>query len=205
MKQSVPQVLWAHCLNQRVNHKIHAREEECDQVLERNQRPLSHGEEVQCQVEEGGLRARHDERCKVAYGRYHVSLVTTPRHHLYVPLNVHVGLRLQDQLLDEYGCVGWGTIQILRLQVFGVLETPPTGWHIMLVKTSCLLRFGMFDHPVWAVSSCSSGPSAAKTAGTKSTGGFYQRDGSPCRSRYHSHNHQQQVSNLMQTSYVNGP
>ena len=38
----------------------------------------------------------------------------------------------------------------------------------------------MFHHPVWAVGSYSSGPPAAGTVGTKSTGGFYQADGSPC-------------------------
>ena len=30
----------------------------------------------------------------------------------------------------------------------------------------------MFRHPAWAVGRCSSGPPAATTAGTKSTGGF---------------------------------
>ena len=38
----------------------------------------------------------------------------------------------------------------------------------------------MFPHPAWAVGSYSSGPPAAKTVGTKSTGGFHQRHGSPC-------------------------
>ena len=39
----------------------------------------------------------------------------------------------------------------------------------------------MVRHPAWAVGSYSSGPPAAKTVGTKSTGGFHQRHGSPCR------------------------
>ena len=38
----------------------------------------------------------------------------------------------------------------------------------------------MFRHPAWAVGSYSSGPPAANTVGTKSTGGFHQRHGSPC-------------------------
>ena len=42
----------------------------------------------------------------------------------------------------------------------------------------------MFRHPAWAVGSYSSGPPAARTVGTKSTGRCYQRDGSPCRN-YH--------------------
>ena len=40
----------------------------------------------------------------------------------------------------------------------------------------------MFRHPASAVGSYSSGPPAAETVGTKSTGGFHQRDGSPCTS-----------------------
>ena len=39
----------------------------------------------------------------------------------------------------------------------------------------------MFRHPAWAVGSYSSGPLAAGIVGTKSTGGFYRRDGSLCR------------------------
>ena len=38
----------------------------------------------------------------------------------------------------------------------------------------------MFRHPAWAVGSYSSGPPAANTVRTKSTGGFHQRHGSPC-------------------------
>ena len=38
----------------------------------------------------------------------------------------------------------------------------------------------MFRYPAWAVGSHSSGLPAAGTVGTKSTGGFYQADGSPC-------------------------
>ena len=38
----------------------------------------------------------------------------------------------------------------------------------------------MFRHPAWAVGSYSSGPTAAGTVGTKSTGGFHQADVSPC-------------------------
>ena len=38
----------------------------------------------------------------------------------------------------------------------------------------------MFRHPSWAVGSYSSGPPAANTIGTKSTGGFHQRHGSTC-------------------------
>ena len=43
-----------------------------------------------------------------------------------------------------------------------------------MVKTSHILE--MLHHPAWAVGRYSSSP----TVGTKSTGGFYQRDGSPC-------------------------
>ena len=42
----------------------------------------------------------------------------------------------------------------------------------------------MFRHPAWAVGSYSSGPPAAKTVGTKSTGGCYRGDVSPCISGY---------------------
>ena len=38
----------------------------------------------------------------------------------------------------------------------------------------------MFRHPAWAAGTYSSGPPAAKTVGTNSTGGFHQRDESPC-------------------------
>ena len=41
----------------------------------------------------------------------------------------------------------------------------------------------MFRHPAWAVGSCSSGPPPARTVGSKSTGGFYHSDGSPCISQ----------------------
>ena len=41
----------------------------------------------------------------------------------------------------------------------------------------------MFRHPPWAVGSYSSSPSAAGTVGTKSMGGVYQADVSPCRER----------------------
>ena len=49
-----------------------------------------------------------------------------------------------------------------------------------LVYTSRWLRFGVFHHSAWAVGSYSSSPTAAGTVGTKSTGGFYYPDGSPC-------------------------
>ena len=49
------------------------------------------------------------------------------------------------------------------------------------MKTSRWLRFGMFRHPAQAVGSYSSGPPAAGTVGTKSTGGFYICEWSPCR------------------------
>ena len=39
----------------------------------------------------------------------------------------------------------------------------------------------MFRHPAWAVDSFSSGPSAARVVGTKSTGGFANSSVSPCR------------------------
>ena len=39
----------------------------------------------------------------------------------------------------------------------------------------------MFYYPAWAVGSYRSGLSAAKTVVTKSMGGCYQRDGSPCK------------------------
>ena len=39
----------------------------------------------------------------------------------------------------------------------------------------------MFGHPAWAVGSYSNGPPAARSVGTKSTGGFNHPDGSPCR------------------------
>ena len=55
-----------------------------------------------------------------------------------------------------------------------------TGWPIMMVKTSFWLRFEMFGHPAWAVGSYSSGPPAARSAGIKSTGGFYRMEWSPC-------------------------
>ena len=55
-----------------------------------------------------------------------------------------------------------------------------TGWQVRSVKTSRWLTFGMFRHPVWAVGSYSSGPLAASTVVTKSTGGFYRPDLSPC-------------------------
>ena len=74
LKQRVPQVLRTQRLDQRVDHKVHGREEERNQVLEREQGLLRHGEEVQREVEEGGLRARHDERDKVAGGADDVSL-----------------------------------------------------------------------------------------------------------------------------------
>ena len=38
----------------------------------------------------------------------------------------------------------------------------------------------MLSHPAWAVGSYSSGPHAAGTVGTKSTGSFYQADVPPC-------------------------
>ena len=42
------------------------------------------------------------------------------------------------------------------------------------------ISFGIFRHPAWVVGSCSSGPSAAEGAETKSTGGFYRPEWSPC-------------------------
>ena len=47
-----------------------------------------------------------------------------------------------------------------------------TGW-----PSSRCLRSGKFRHPAWAVGSYSSGPSAARTIGIKSTGGFNRPDG----------------------------
>ena len=38
----------------------------------------------------------------------------------------------------------------------------------------------MFRQPAWAVGSCSSGPLAARTVGTKSTGGCNRPEWSPC-------------------------
>ena len=55
-----------------------------------------------------------------------------------------------------------------------------TGWQFLTVTTSCWLGFGMFRHPAWAVGSYSSCPLAAKTVGTKSTGGCYHQELSPC-------------------------
>ena len=54
----------------------------------------------------------------------------------------------------------------------------------------------MFHHPAWAVGSYSSCPLAAKAVGTKSTGGFHQRDVSPCRER--------KLSFLSPVSMING-
>ena len=48
------------------------------------------------------------------------------------------------------------------------------------MKTSSWLGFWMFCQPAWGVRSYSIGPPAARTVGTKSTGGFYQADVSPC-------------------------
>ena len=50
----------------------------------------------------------------------------------------------------------------------------------LLSKISRWLGFGMFGHPAWAVGSYRCGPSAAGTVGTRSSGGFYRADGSPC-------------------------
>ena len=55
-----------------------------------------------------------------------------------------------------------------------------TGWPKWMWKTSRWVKLGMFHHPAWEVASYSSGPAAAKTVWTWSTGGFHQRDGSPC-------------------------
>ena len=57
----------------------------------------------------------------------------------------------------------------------------------------------MFHHAAWAVGSCSSGPPAAGTVGTQSTGGFYQPDRSPCTCNMHwqyqlSKNHGQYIN-----------
>ena len=38
----------------------------------------------------------------------------------------------------------------------------------------------MLRHPAWAVGSYSSGPRATETVGTKSTGGFFRPEWSPC-------------------------
>ena len=39
---------------------------------------------------------------------------------------------------------------------------------------------GMFHHPAWAVRSYKSSPPAARSVGTKSTGGFHHSSVSPC-------------------------
>ena len=63
----------------------------------------------------------------------------------------------------------------------GVCLRNYTGWQRTIVKTSCWLRFGMFRHPAcWAVGSCSSGPLATRSVGTKSMGGFHPNSVSPC-------------------------
>ena len=59
-----------------------------------------------------------------------------------------------------------------------------TGWHICLLNASCWLGLGMFHHPAWAVGSYNSGIPAVRAVGTKSTGGFYQEDVSPCTSNW---------------------
>ena len=50
-------------------------------------------------------------------------------------------------------------------------------------KTYCWLGFGMFRRPAWAVGNYSSSPVAARTVGTKSTGGFSVQNGHPVQSR----------------------
>ena len=63
-----------------------------------------------------------------------------------------------------------------------------TGWYVSS-KTSSSLGFWMFRKPAWA--GYRSSPPAALTVGTESTGGFHQRDVSPCSricthlSKYH--------------------
>ena len=56
-----------------------------------------------------------------------------------------------------------------------------TGWPKLTWKTSSSVGFGMFSHPAWAVGNYNSGPAAAESAGTKSTGGFPRPLGPPCR------------------------
>ena len=51
---------------------------------------------------------------------------------------------------------------------------------ICVVKTSRWLRFDMFLHPAWVGGSYSNGPPSARSDGTKSTGGFYHPELSPC-------------------------
>ena len=55
-----------------------------------------------------------------------------------------------------------------------------TGWQFWSDKTFCWLRSGMFCHSACAVGSYSSGPAAANAIGTKSTGGFFRPELSPC-------------------------
>ena len=76
------------------------------------------------------------------------------------------------------GCTSTPTANEIEVQPY-----VNRGWLIWSVTTSCWPEFGMFRHPAWAVGSYSSGPSAAGTVWTKSMGGFYQRDESPCRER----------------------
>ena len=56
----------------------------------------------------------------------------------------------------------------------------------------------MFCHPAWAVGGYSSGPPAARTVGTKSTGGFLNSSVSPCTvKRSHGSQHTELVSYLL--------
>ena len=55
-----------------------------------------------------------------------------------------------------------------------------TGWHSRMVKTFCWLKFGMHRLSAWAEGSYSGGPSADRTVGTKTTGGFHHFSVSPC-------------------------
>ena len=57
-------------------------------------------------------------------------------------------------------------------------RTRGRGSPVTWVGSPC--RFGIFHHPAWAVGSYRSGPPAAGTVRSKSTGGFYQGDVSLC-------------------------
>ena len=60
-----------------------------------------------------------------------------------------------------------------RSEVSQNLHLNCTGRHKRMVKTSCWLKFAIFRHPALAVGSYSSGPPAARTIRTKSTGSFH--------------------------------
>ena len=80
-----------------------------------------------------------------------------------------------SQTAKQGCCTSWNTLcKSCNWSIFLV-----RGWPIRMVKTSCWLRFGMFHHAAWAVGSCSSGPPAAGTVRTQSTGGFTVLTGHP--------------------------